>query len=249
MKKQPYIFKKQLVTLSLLLLLFSLCVKYDVTYEYKLSLLIYFNIVMGLTFLPSLPRILKYPYCLHVFLFDIPLVLPFFFVPWEKNLFISFSEKINVMIISLVAVIILLFVGRRYYLSKVNSKFEMHLNFIEYLVEIFRVFYQCVAEEICFRGFFVGYLRSELGIWSIIVSAFLFVIMHYLNRWANKKFNIKIYICQFLLGIILGCSYYITQSLLIVIVCHLVFNSSEIIYLSKRMFKKQKIKETYFDDY
>lgn len=78
-----------------------------------------------------------------------------------------------------------------------------------------------ISEEILIRGVVYNYLRSLLGnIIGLIVQALIFSMLHYGKTYSSAYFLID----PFLIGIILGTLYMITNSLLPSIICHSIIN-------------------------
>ena len=104
------------------------------------------------------------------------------------------------------------------------------------------------SEEIFFRGFIIGKLKSAWHLESIVINAILFLYVHYINKWANKMFSIKKYISIFLLALALGTVFYYTNNIFICIFLHMIYNSSDFISLFKKSFIKKKTIDDLFDD-
>lgn len=248
MKNQPYIFKKQIITLTILLTLYILGYLLNLNKTFLFGLVIYMFLVFSITFIPSLPRLFKYPYWLHAILYELPFFITILWVPKQQK--ISLVFLISVFIITLFFVIILLLIGIKSFLKTINGfTSQVPISFSNYLLELSNTLFSIISEEVCFRGFFIGNMSLTYGPFTIIISAILFTFTHYLNRWANVTFTPRIYFIQFLLGLILGCAYYYTQSLLIVCIAHLLFDSSRIIVLTKRLSVKREQNISIFDDY
>ena len=251
MKNQPYIFKKQIITSEILLLFIIICLYFEVPYKILTFLIVYEVIVIGAMFIPSLPRHIKYPKWIHTIIYEIPFIITaFFYIPINNHKTIDY---VVVGIISLVATSILLLIARKEYLKNITSiTINMPISIKIFMIEVLRMIFQIFFEEVCFRRFFIGWIKQEYGIITILISSLLFTYTHFLNRWANVKFNKFIYGEQFILGLILGSAYYVSDSLLICIICHLVFNSSVLLNLVIRLTRtlgSYRKRENIFDDY
>ena len=120
---------------------------------------------------------------------------------------------------------------------------------LEFANKMFSNILALVSEEIFFRMYLVNRLAGKVGICGVLISSLAFLIAHYLNRWANKMFNLKKYASVFLLGIILSIVYYISNSIIPCIILHLLYNSSDFIQLIKKLVIKKADSELLFDDY
>jgi uncharacterized protein len=70
-----------------------------------------------------------------------------------------------------------------------------------------------LGEELLFRGFLQTWLNSQVAIvWAILLASIIFGLLHYLSH--------AYFICTILMSIALGVGYYLTDSLLMVIVWH-----------------------------
>jgi membrane protease YdiL (CAAX protease family) len=247
MPEQQYIFKKQIICLMaiIIILLIALSIKVDSRLIY--GIIIYLAIILGITFIPSLPRLVRYPKWLHLILYESPFLISLFFVEFTKirevKLYIIFF------IFTIIYILVLLFWGRKQFLDTISDiRSAAPISIPVYIFEMSNILLAVIVEEVCFRGFFVGYFMERYGAITIFMSALLFTFTHYLNRWASKIFTIKIYFLQFFVGIGLGTAYFYTRSVLLVSVCHLVFNSSRIINITKRILRSNKT-TTLFNDY
>ncbi|MBS4535042.1 CPBP family intramembrane metalloprotease [Clostridium sp. D2Q-14] len=84
-----------------------------------------------------------------------------------------------------------------------------------------------VFEELFFRGYIQYTLFAQFGLVSVPITSLLFILSHYVSP-TSKYFNIKVYLLQFTLSIILGGFYICTENILLCILGHLIFNLSEL---------------------
>jgi CAAX protease family protein len=96
-------------------------------------------------------------------------------------------------------------------------------NILVFANAICIVFFAPVIEELLFRGFIQTWLKSYLGRWSILLSAFVFASLHYS---ASQKIigNLSLLIPLFLLGVLLGFLYERQKSLWAPIGLHMLYN-------------------------
>lgn len=74
-----------------------------------------------------------------------------------------------------------------------------------------------IGEELLFRGFLQTWLNSHIPIvWAILLASLIFGLLHYLSH--------AYFICTVVMSIALGVGYYLTDSLLMVIVWHGVYD-------------------------
>ncbi|RNC28764.1 MAG: hypothetical protein AWM53_01205 [Candidatus Dichloromethanomonas elyunquensis] len=130
-------------------------------------------------------------------------------------------------VIVLVAGCILLFVLQLFfitYISRDGLKDEINRYLMDYfsLPELFAVFFLgALSEELLFRGV----IQFHLGIW---ISSILFAVIHF--RYLRKIFLLTE---VFLMGMILGCSYLLTQSLWVPICCHWSVNYITAVFIKR----------------
>lgn len=248
LKEQAYIFRKQIITLGVLILCNIISLLLELHFKIVVAILVYEIVVLGLTFIPSIRRVLKYPRWLHVIIYELPFIMTIFFP--ANTVRHDIDYYLYMLVFSLLATFLLLIISKKQYLKNINAiSVCIPLKLKSYILEIIKIIFWALCEEICFRRFFVGWLMLEFGEITILGSALLFTYTHYLNRWANVMFNVHIYLSQFILGLILGSAYYLSGSLFITTICHLLFNSSTICNLTIRLKKNYQNDHVFFDDY
>lgn len=231
MREAPLISKRQLVGVTLLFL--NLLIVNEV---YKNSVILRLNsmlfiCMLNITFLPYIKHKLNYSVWVQSFLYELPMALTFVFLQPK-------IREVNIKIIAAISIamtMIVMLLGINDFIK--NIKYQYILSAISKkscVIKIIELVCKIGIEEVFFRGFIIDSLRYEIGRASILVSAIFFVYFHYANRWAIYAYNFKIYIMQFLLGIICGMAYYAAGLILIPILCHMLFDLSEFIILVKR---------------
>ncbi|WP_287713466.1 CPBP family intramembrane glutamic endopeptidase [Blautia sp.] len=247
--QQPYIFKKQLVALFATIFFLLFILFFYPNHTLITLTLVYIFIILGLTLIPSLPRIIKYPLWLHLIIYEAPFWTTIFFLPKETQIILNKNFFITTCI-SGVFTFLILFIGKKEYLNNINGiNTEIPITTKNFLFETLNLCFAAICEEICFRAFFISYFNIIVGKTGILISAALFTLTHYLNRWANKNFTTKIYCMQFLLGIVLGTAFYLTHCITLTIILHLLFNSSQFIVLIKRLRAHKACNTPLFNDY
>lgn len=246
--EQPYIMKKQVYALILLFIIILIGHINHINNNILLGLFLYFIVVLGITFIPSIPRIIKYPKFVQVFLYELPMWGPIHLV--ECRFWIEAKDFIFWFIIEICIIFILIYMAKEEFLSSINNvRNKVPISGKDFCVEIFGAIFALISEEVFFRVFLVGYFVDIFGWKTILISSLLFTISHYLNRWANKLFTAKIYLFQFLFGFCVGWIYYVSESLVLICLGHFLFNISDIIILLKRLKAGNKKGDSLFDDY
>lgn len=245
MGAQPYIFKKQITvlccTIVITVVLYVLGKK-----KLYIALLMYSLVILFMTFIPSLRKKKKYPIVLHSILYYAPLycssIIP-------NYIDVKFSVMSIYTVITILGCIILILCNFRVYKETVSGFItKIPITLQDGIETLFNNTLALLSEEIFFRFFIIGFLRNDIGFYTILLSTFFFVLSHYVNRWANVQFILKNYIFIFLLGFLLGIVFYYSHNLLICIIGHFIYNSGIFIRTFKRL--KIKTKENIlFDDY
>jgi len=119
----------------------------------------------------------------------------------------------------------------------------------DFSFKMFTMFYCIVSEELFFRYFLIGYLENFIGLYSVVVSALLFVHGHFINRWAKKNFTMKSYVYHLLTGVFLGLIFLFTKSVIGCVIAHTIFNSPEIVVFMKRFLLNYRKCDDFFGDY
>lgn len=244
---QPLTFKKQKISILIIFFfyLFSLFLKLPI--QIKNVLLSYLIVVIFLTYTPSLykfniPKYIKY----H--LFYMPLYLPIFVFNIENNIPKTFS--LTNLLIGFSVGLILLSSNITHYKKYISDDNPLFLNSItkkEFYIKIYFIFISVIGEELYFRFYLYNSLYHYFNYYLIIISTFLFVYSHYIQRWANKIFTLKSYIYHGITGIIFCLLYFFTKDIFACIIAHLIFDFPEIIFLYKQT--KIKINTFSFNDY
>lgn len=87
-----------------------------------------------------------------------------------------------------------------------------------------------IAEEIFFRNFIIQFLRESLGIFSVFLSGFMFMLHHFSCKWGRKSFRKTDFVLQFFLGSFAAILYYFSRSIIPPIIFHLTYNSPHILF-------------------
>ena len=90
-----------------------------------------------------------------------------------------------------------------------------------------------ITEELFFRNFIITQVRESLGIFAIILGAYLFWFQHYQLSWSDSFSKNDFYI-QFIFGLISGSIFYFTNNIIPSIVGHLLFNFINVLLECKK---------------
>lgn len=152
----------------------------------------------------------------------------------NKSIIFLGNKGGELLIVIIIFSIIYLFLNRKMlklffsveYISSISKK-----DTKEYIYSLYVTFGSVLAEELYFRYLIIEKLNN-IGVFSIFVSAMYFMLYHYLLPWGGifKKRDLLSQIC---FGVIAGSIYYITNSLLLCIVGHLVMNIHMVIFYIK----------------
>lgn len=223
--EQPYIFKKQIVSVVVLLL----CVVFLELKSIQLALRevveLYFFVVLFITFVPSVRKRYSYSLYIHLAIYYLPLILPVL-LPLNWSVKTSVLDAVYGVVVGLV---LLAFKYKDVFkaISSDNVMSKSPLSFKELLLDLYHNILAVVAEEVFFRMVIIGFLAGEFGVVSVLISSLLFLHSRYINRWANVMFNFKSYVYHLVLGLCLGLLYYYSKSLMLVMIAHLIFNSPD----------------------
>lgn len=247
MEQQPYIFKKQIFSILILILLIHL-LHFYLNGQYTYVSMLYLFVVSFITFVPCLPKYIKYPLSIHYILYYLPMILPAFLIKQVTT--INYNAKY--ILYGIFLSIVLIFTNLKHIkktISGSNIMIFMPMNKNEFLMSIYLFFIALISEELFYRLVLISILKAEIGIYSILISTFVFWHSHYINRWANKMFNLRSYIYHVIVGLSFGALFYYTNSILSVIIGHAIFNSPQLVVNYKRYKKQNTVETIMFNDY
>lgn len=248
MLNQPYIFKKQIVSLVFLsfVLLILKCVNNNSIFIEPVFY--YCIVIISITFVPYLGKSLQYPIFLHTILYYFALFLPSLVI----NIDTRSSQNSLGMIIGIIAGILLIlsnYKHNRKYISAENYIIFSKISLSELIYHIFTNVCAVVGEELFYRYFLIGLLYKNIGMNVVFLSSAVFVYSHFISRWANVNFNLRSYIYHGITGIAFGFIFFYTKSISGCIIAHLIFNSPEFIVIYIRYKSSKKEYDILFDDY
>ncbi|WDV44744.1 CPBP family intramembrane metalloprotease [Clostridiaceae bacterium M8S5] len=247
-KTQPYIFKKQIISLMILciILVFFLFIKKNKVY---FNITIFYSfIVLVLTFAPIVRKILKYNDYIQYIVFYVPNFFPIIIL----NIGITDSQQVLSLVYGFIGGSLLLLLNHKNVIKLLKENSITTMFRISKRVFFERMLFlslSIVAEEVFFRYFLIGYARETLGVYSILISSILFVHGHYMYRWSNQSFKVVAYIYHFIVGLVLGIVFYLTGAIGGCLLGHFLFNSPHYIVLIRRVFRGEEIKDFSFNDY
>ncbi|XUB56142.1 hypothetical protein IGJ02_000374 [Enterococcus sp. DIV0724b] len=242
--RQPFIFRRQLVTLGILFIItFLLFVNRN--YDFFNAGMSYLIIIISITFLPTLKRYLGYSDNLQKVFFIIPYLLPVLLVNFDNVS--MWSYLLPSLVTGLLPIFFLMYLEKEEIRASVNSihsqlplsRKEAFFNFMFGIIGI-------VSEELYFRAFLMEMLSTARFVQVIIVAVF-FVGVHYLNRWASINYSLKNYVIFFLLSVSLSSVYlFFRNQIFTCILLHLFFDISLFWIVIKRL-SNVKSKPTFGD--
>lgn len=210
----------------------------------------YFVVFSGIILIPSIKRELGYKDIYQTFLYYFPMYVWIVYIVINYKLF--YVENNLFVYITVIFACVVLILLRYKDISKIlngsYSKVPIEKN--KFVESIINFIFSILSEEIYFTAILISSF-SELGlVRAVSISTILFVLSHYLNRWAKTSFSFKDYLFILLLAVIKGIAFWYTKSLLICIIMHTLYNSSNLIVLFKKYKNKQDINEiSFFNDY
>ena len=220
---QPYIFKKQIFSILICIIFFLLNLHKN---SYNLTIIIgsLLLILISITFLPLIRYKLPYPLLLHYVLYNLPFILPIYFIKDTFHLSFSFRLVFFSIIIGFILYSSTLIYKRKN--KEYHHNFIVQTSLYEHVLTIFYLTLSVISEELFFRQFLITITKKLNFNFLIIIlgSSFLFVLMHFLNRWANVTFNVIIYTYQLILSLVLATFYYFTDFLIGCFIIHFIFN-------------------------
>lgn len=163
--------------------------------------------------------------------------------PWDLLGFRYPEVEEKVIYISLLLIILYIgetiygLINRKYLNDKIQElSYIIPLNLYEYKHYIFLAFTAGICEEIVFRGFLIRYLEvfltplSYSDILAIVIPGLAFAISHLYQGWWSV---LKI----FIIAILFGCIFYLSGSLLWIVIIHILV---DLISGSMGLLKKSK---------
>lgn len=244
---QQYILKKQIVSIFIVIILISILKIINFNKFILTTLFFYLLVIVSITFTPSLRRKRKYPIIIHDIIYHFPMILPIMCISIpERNI----NQRVSIYLGIILGVLLLIskYNDDKKYLSSDNPFFTSKIYLNEYLSVLTMNTAAILYEEAFYRYFVIGLLCNEVGWMSILISTLLFVHSHYINRWSNITFSFKSYIYHSITGIVFGCIFFYTGSILGCIIAHFLFNSHEYVLLHRRYKIKDDSKQL-FNDY
>ncbi|MFA5132104.1 MAG: CPBP family intramembrane glutamic endopeptidase [Candidatus Paceibacterota bacterium] len=151
----------------------------------------------------------------------------FFFTELPRTLF-AFNAKDLIVLFLLLAVSLIVFFVANYLLKFGTVGFnKRNLSRLPIII-LYASLLIAVPEEILFRGIIQTHLslffQSTISI--IVISSLIFGVAHILNGAKGlslRNWNWKLVAMTFLAGIFLGLSFYITTSLVVPVILHILF--------------------------
>ncbi|HEL1773399.1 CPBP family intramembrane metalloprotease [Streptococcus suis] len=100
-----------------------------------------------------------------------------------------------------------------------------------------------ICEELYFRMTIINFF-TELGIYSIFISAIYFFLFHYTVEWGDQ-FKIRDSILQLLMGAVFALIYYLSRDIKLVMIGHLLYNIPHI-YIMLKLYHRDYINPNHY---
>jgi|GEM_PF-6392314 len=244
---QPYFFTKQFVALALAVGIALVC---RLTKNENLLRLVlsYGLVVLFVTFEPYVKNKLSIPKYIHVFLYVLPMILP---IQWVLEVKAVSSINIEGIGVALITLLLLSIVNKRGIFDSFLGEYgRIPISKSQLPLELLRIIVPIVSEEIYFRAYLIELTRQLSPVIAISISTILFVLTHYLNRWANVTYTLKDYAAFCFLGIALGYAYFYTSSFALCVTAHMLFDITAFIKITRRFVSSLRgNNESLFNDY
>ena len=147
----------------------------------------------------------------------------FFYTPKKTNLKMK-QGKLNLKYTLLLIPVLGICFSNLYYGLLNNANFVIELN-ITFILRIFLTVCVAINEELLYRLILISNLEKGRKIRKIIISSLIFAVVH-LTVFVSSfnPFDLIVPCYTFFLGIILGTSYLLTDSIIPCILIHFFFN-------------------------
>jgi len=234
----PLIQKKQIVALLLAIATVPFVSNSGAQY----FLLAFIVVLFFNAFAPFLFYKLKYSRYIHAAVYYLPMYIPIVVMPELIAKLFSIPSLFSLFLAAALGMA-LLWIKRRF---ANPSTFQAKLKKKDVPYEVLIAVITLIGEEVFFRGVLISML-GDLGILEVsLFSACCFVLIHFLNRWADRMFDRKSYLFHFIVGFIAALLFILSESLIPAIVFHAIFNADSYyeIYL-----RTQVVEDYSFDDY
>lgn len=246
-----YIQIRQIIFFYLLL---CITVRYTIVRiqdNYFVCLFSFFTVLLCVFFVPSMKRELNYSEFLHTMMYYFSMYI------WGGDCLFNannygFRLCLPIRIFAIVGIVLIILLRKNDYKNVLmGSISKIPIQRKEFVNELTASGIALVSEELYFTAFLIGRLHTKGIVCSVFTSAILFALSHFLNRWASKMFSLKDYLFILVLAIFKGIVFYYTRDIMLTIIIHFIYNSSEFIVLVKRLRLKNSglNNVSMFDDY
>ena len=244
-KKRINLRQIRVLLINVLLIAFGIAININVIWLRAFTSV--YIVFSGIVFLPSVKVEIGYSSRMQTIAYYFPMYIMLIPLVANNKLF----QKVNYLDITLAIILSLsLFVSRYKEIITICTSVyaNTRMNPEKFKDELFDQLVAIISEEIFFTGYLI-YVMNRMQI-SIVLSAGTFVLAHYINRWAKTIFRVKDYFYIFILGLLKGYVFYRPNNILLPILIHLIYNSSNIYLIFKKRFMIKPVEEvSLFDDY
>ncbi len=240
---------RQAVAYAILSVLFVISAIAEVPKDLFMVIASYYVVLSGIIFIPVMRRELKYSNTIQSWLYYVPMFIWIItLVIRERTVCFKNFEIVSVMILLGIGLFASRFKKIKIVINSPINKIPLEKK--RFWEMFFEQLLALLSEEIYFTYFLISMLVDRGDVLAILISSFLFCLSHYLNRWAKSMFKVSDYIYIFVLGVIKAFSFWYSGMLIIPIIIHLIYNSSDFYVLFMRMKAKETyVEKSFFDDY
>lgn len=200
-------------------------------------------LVLNITFTPCIKYFLHYSSFTQKFLYDLPM---FLIGLWGFIIFDTQSTNffnINITLFALYFLFVLLLITLnireiKQTMSCITTKLIIPKT--RAIIDLLFFGYAVISEELFFRNTLLNALNSFKNIYTIFAISFIFVYVHYLNRWSPKLFNKKSYCEQFILSCILTSYIFCGGSIIGTTLLHAIYNIQQWLPMTTRLINSYK---------
>ncbi|MEX0381561.1 CPBP family intramembrane glutamic endopeptidase [Leuconostoc sp. MS02] len=231
---------KQWVTLGVFIVLMIILISVNGSQLVLMGMFSYFLLVVGMTLIPIVRMKWEYPIFFHRLIFIMPMYLGWVIFGRHQAPMLEIPAM-KIWIFSIMGVAILLFAGRKELaiaFSSLNLAFSISKT--KAAQDIVIAVLTVISEEFLFRFFLGNMFHFENYLWTILTVNVLFLVAHYLNRWSTK-FTARVYLLQFILGVILSALYFEYHSFVLIVILHFIFNVSQWLPILIRLAKNNVV--------
>lgn len=188
-------------------------------------------VVMGIG--PSLYKKINLPQQYWFIPLCTSMSFPIFFADFHTLINFSIDHSLLSIMLTVFSPIMLLIsrIKECYQSIKISMIIESCSNHV-LLKNVIQFVWLLVAEELLFRYIFFQYAtNTSHAALYILINCLIFIYYHYFNRFSYRFYKLKDYIYHGLFAINVGVLFMYTNSFLLCVICHLLYNSIQFVTL------------------